>query len=664
MAVQTELEKARQLSEQASREEVRPEFEEGFTARSLLGLLFIAFVMMPGGIYLSLVAGMSIASAAEWVTIVLFAEVMRRSFQPLKKQEIYILFYIASALTVPAIVHLGLMGGPFTWKIWDQFFIQSPAAAPIAKEIPRWAVPPPDSPALRERTFFHPDWSLPILLLALMEVLGRASWMSIGYVMFRFTSDVERLPFPMAPVAAAGALALAEAGSHQESWRWGVFSTGTVVGMGFGFFYIAVPVFTGTLFGSAIELIPIPFWDLTRNTESILPAALTGLVMDLGSVLFGFILPYPVVAGAATSSVLAYIIANPILYHFGVIQHWKPGSPTLPTKLAVDIDFWMSVGIGVQLAVAAIGIGLVIKTFREARQRGPRGSLHLVPVGRGDPPLWLPLLVWFASVIGYIVVCHQLVPEFPVWIIIFFGLCSSPLNTYVSARLVGLTGQRVTFPYLKEVAVISSGYPRVDIWYAPLPLYDHGWAAQRFREVELTGTKFTSILKAEVAMLPVVLIASFLFWAFFWHVSQIPSSLFPYAQRFWPYYAQLDAVWKQLNRPESEAQKWLLNALDYRRILGGFAGGLACYWLFNAVKLPVLYFYGFAGGIGQLPHYTLPTLFGAWLGRRYFRKRFGEENWMRYAPILLAGYACGTGLIAMVAIALALIAKSVSYLPF
>jgi hypothetical protein len=55
---------------------------------------------------------------------------------------------------------------------------------------------------------------------------------------------------------------------------------------------------------------------------------------------------------------------------------------------------------------------------------------------------------------------------------------------------------------------------------------------------------------------------------------------------------------------------------------------------------------------------------GAWLGHRYFKKRYGEENWMRYAPVLLAGFFCGMGLIGMFGIALALVAKSVSVLPF
>ena len=85
---------------------------------------------------------------------------------------------------------------------------------------------------------------MPILLLVIGQILGRLNWMSAGYFLFRLTSDIEQLPFPMAPVAASGATALAEAASKEESWRWRVFSIGSMIGLIFGFFYIAIPVFT------------------------------------------------------------------------------------------------------------------------------------------------------------------------------------------------------------------------------------------------------------------------------------------------------------------------------------------------------------------------------------------------------------------------------------
>ena len=55
---------------------------------------------------------------------------------------------------------------------------------------------------------------------------------------------------------------------------------------------------------------------------------------------------------------------------------------------------------------------------------------------------------------------------------------------------------------------------------------------------------------------------------------------------------------------------------------------------------------------------------GALLGRYYFAKRFGESKWKAYAPILLAGYSCGMGLIGMTSIAVALISKAVSSVVF
>ena len=56
---------------------------------------------------------------------------------------------------------------------------------------------------------------------------------------------------PSLPSAASGATALAEASSKEDSWRWQVFSTGTIVGLIFGFFYLAIPIFTRRRTGQA-----------------------------------------------------------------------------------------------------------------------------------------------------------------------------------------------------------------------------------------------------------------------------------------------------------------------------------------------------------------------------------------------------------------------------
>ncbi|MDP6017419.1 MAG: hypothetical protein QGI32_15080, partial [Candidatus Latescibacteria bacterium] len=71
-------------------------FESGFTRKTLIGVLLIAFIMTPGQMYLSLVTGIGIGEAAQWVTVILFLEIAKRSFTTLKRQEIFLLTYVAS----------------------------------------------------------------------------------------------------------------------------------------------------------------------------------------------------------------------------------------------------------------------------------------------------------------------------------------------------------------------------------------------------------------------------------------------------------------------------------------------------------------------------------------------------------------------------------------
>ena len=52
-------------------------FEEGFRWSSLLGALFVALLMVPGAMYMGLVAGAGPSGAATWVTSILFLEVQQ-----------------------------------------------------------------------------------------------------------------------------------------------------------------------------------------------------------------------------------------------------------------------------------------------------------------------------------------------------------------------------------------------------------------------------------------------------------------------------------------------------------------------------------------------------------------------------------------------------------
>jgi len=638
------------------------EFHEGFTIRTIVGALFVAFVMMPGAIYLSLMVGQQLGDVAAWTTIILFTEIARRSFTPMRRQELYILFYLTTALG-----GAGLFGG----LIWNQYLRGSPAAVGfgLVNEIPNWFAPPPDSPAVLHRTFFHPDWTIPIILVVIYQVIGRLQWLGLGYILFRSTSDVEKLPFPMAPVAAQGATALAEVTRDEESWRWPVFTVGAMVGLSYGALYVLIPTVTSALFAAPIQLIKIPFIDLTSNTEGIFPASQIALGTDLGAVLVGFILPLPIAVGQFITSMFSNFLLTPTLYRMDphTFGQWRPGMNLIQTGIATSLDFWMSIGIGIAVSIALIGFGQVFMSWWRSRSDTERRALARgfvpPPPGRGDFPMWMAVSAWLISVVAHITIIHILVPRFPLWILVMFGLVWSPINSYISARLIGLTTRGVGIPYLPQATFILSGYKGVDIWFAGIPLYDQGWAAQRFREIELTGTKFTSVVKAEIFLLVVMLGCSFLFWSFFWKLGPIPSSSYPFVQTFWPLDATFQLLWATATRG-GEEQRWLLHALKPNLMAIGLGGAMGLYTIVALAKLPVMWFYGLAGGITSSTSGPIPIFIGAMLGKYYFRRRFGLHRWRLYAPVLLAGYACGQGLMGMAGIAIAIILKSVRVLPY
>ena len=106
--------------------------------------------------------------------------------------------------------------------------------------------------------------------------------------------------------------------------------------------------------------------------------------------------------------------------------------------------------------------------------------------------------------------------------------------------------------------------------------------------------------------------------------------------------------------------------IQWEYIGAGMGFTFALYGILSFLKAPPLLFYGLVAGMGTGAwiHYTLPTFIGAILGRYYFGRRYGEKRWRAYAPVILAGYGCGLGLIGMAAVSLVLIAKSTSQIMF
>ena len=634
-------------------------FEQGFNWKTIVGAIFIGFLMMPGSMYLQLVIGTGIGPAARWVTIILFAEIAKRSYTELKQQEIFLLYYMAGAA----------LASPFQGLLWNQYLVQSDATKMLGltEYIPTWVAPPSESVSLLERTFFHRDWLIPILLLIGSQIIQRVDQFGLGYALYRITSDVEKLPFPMAPVGALGTMALAESTEDkQKGWKWPVFSIGGVIGLAFGGIYVLLPTVSSLLFTEPIRLIPIPWVELTRHTEEVLPAVATGIQLDLGLIFVGMVLPFWAVIGGLVG-LLITVVANPILYHQGILNRWHQGMGTVDTVFANNFDFYMSFGIGLGLAIAFVGIWHVVRSFGNdsSGKRSSFRELFRPPPGRGDFNFWISIGIYVSSTLAYVGLCVWLVPSFPWIFFLGYGFVYTPIVSYITARMEGIAGQFVSLPLVREVSFIAGakffGYQGIEIWYAPIPIHNYGEATVNFRKIELTGTSIRGIIKAEIVVFPVVMVASLLFSQFIWRLGPIPSSSYPYAQELW----HLQALNMLLMQTSTlEGNSLFFQALKGSYVLSGLGFGIVTYALLTLLGLPVLLIYGVVRGLGQsTPHGLILEVIGALLGRFFFLKRYGAM-WRQYAPVLLAGFSCGMGLTGMFAMGFTLILKSLGRLAY
>jgi len=649
--------------------EVPSTFEDGFNWTALLGAIFIALLMVPGALYMGLLAGVeNIGAASQWVTVILFIEVAKRAQKTLKRAEIFVLFFMAGAA----------MGMPFNGLLWNQFFVRSDAAIAngIAEVLPSWFAPSAASGSYQTRTFFHPDWLPAIGLAVFGTFFSQLSSMVLGYGLFRVSSDVEKLPFPMAPIGAQGIMALAEDADEksirdsEDRWRWRVFSIGGAIGLAFGFLYLLVPTLTGALTGKPIEILPIPFSDWTprTGTHAYAHAVATGMSWDLGNLIFGMVLPFFAMVGSFLGLLVMFVL-NPVLYHFRILHSWSPGDGTVSTMYFNNVDFYFSFGIGMALAIALAGFAQVMRSLRAAGKKagGERAATvartRALPENRGDIRTWIVLATYVFITVTYILVSGWLID----WhrgimlILVFLGFVYTPLISYVTARLEGLVGQVVEIPFIREATLILSGYRGVACWFLPIPIANYGAMTVFYKQCELTGTRFTSIWKTQVVLFPIILISSIFFMNFIWSLNEVPSAVYPYADEIWKLQAENACIMYSSTMGDYSIFE---EAFNLPHILVGAVSGLLLFFGLSALGAPVMLVYGVVRGIGNvMPHWIIPQFIGALIGRYYFQKRLGLR-WRQYIPVVSAGFACGMGLITTIGVGITFLSKAAIPLPF
>ncbi len=638
--------------------EVPDTFEDGYNISSLIGTLFVAAVMVPGALYMELVAGTGIGGAAQWVTVLLFVEVAKRANAKLSRAQLFILFYMSGM-----IMGRSVYGTP----LYTQFLVRSDAAVStgVAAGIPTWVAPL----NLDElpRTFLSKAW-LPFLGLFLFrEIMSRIDTAVLGYGLFRLTSDIERLPFPMVPVGAQGILAMSEQveGSAKTSGsnvRWRMFCVGSGIGMIFGLIYMGLPTITGSFFDQPLMVFKIPFADFTSYTEDFLPAVATGMSFDMGNIILGMTLPYYSMVGSFIGLLFTFIM-NPILYSYGMMPTWKQGDDTVTTLFANNVDFYFSFQIGVSLAIAIYGIAVAIMTVRRNRNTKV-GIQSMEEIERRSklrghvPGKWV-CLSYIITCSSYILLSGWLIDWHPgvMAVLFFFGFLYTPLISYVTARLEGLAGQVIEIPFITELAFIMSGYTGVKIWFMPIPKSNYGIQVVNYKQAELLGCKFGSIWKAQFFLFPVIIISTILFSSFIWSLAEIPSAVYPFTMEIWDLNAKNACLLYSSTLGEYSQ---FSEALGFWRFFSGLGSAAVVMSILGWFGAPTMLFFGVVRGLGQTaPHTVVPNFIGAIIGKFYFERKFGRE-WRKMIPVVSSGFFVGTGLISLLSVGIVFLSKAIS----
>ena len=161
-----------------------------------------------------------------------------------------------------------------------------------------------------------------------------------------------------------------------------------------------------------------------------------------------------------------------------------------------------------------------------------------------------------------------------------------------------------------------------------------------------------------------IFILSFLFWSFLWKDGPIPSDMYPYAQKMWDLQAKNTMI--MWTATTGEAGQLTLFDRSWNPVHVGIGGcfTVVVFTILSSFGAPTMLVNGLVRGLGQIPHGLILELLGALIARWFFHKRFGKKPFLKAAPVILAGYFTGAGLVAMAAVAIRLIVAGVSQLPF
>ena len=640
----------KEVSKRKEESKKMPHFKAGLTLRSSLAIFFASLFFMPISIYLQLVSGVTIGSIAVFATTIIFSEVSILAGSPLTKQELFIMLEMCgTAATTTYMVDLIYRGYVVTSPLTKAFEIKG---LPLSNFIPTWWAPPAWSDSYVYRTLFHVDWIIPTFITVIFGIFTIMTEFSLLIINSVLYIEVEDLPFPMALPTADMINTLAERSPH----KLGLFSESAMIGALIGMLVHFPRIALG------VETIPFPWVDLTGLTEQYLPGAIIGIATEPLSFISGMLIPWVPAVYMLLTSFICWIFLNSAFITFlpEVFPKWSkdymPGLGLTILYQRSQLYVWLLPQIMFTLALTLFYLILRSDSLLRAFRTLFHSSSYLKQAGYLNFPT--VLVMYFMGTVGSAIVLHILVPEIPILIPIFLSVGLSFLNAIIGARILGETGQSVSFPDVWRPFLYISGYQGINGWLITPTLgggLASGWT-QDIKIAYLTETRPGDFLKAFVLAWIAYRMFGFMWGSFFWTFAPIPSSTYPSTLISWPLRLMTDGIWITRQLPVNLGV--VFTSLGFMVVILAVGTALS---RFTGVPFSPS---GIIAGTLMIPPSVIPVFVGSAIGRFLIPRMVGEKWWNEHRGLIVAGFAVGEGIVIGIGIVGSLLFRSIWTWPY
>lgn len=607
-----------------------------------------AAIVVPASIYLSMLAGGTLAASAAFIIAILASQLALIFGEPLSKQELFIVYEASSLIAAANAAGIG-----FYWVIFRMFYVKNPITwaytidgTPIPLRVPDWLAPPLGSSAYFERTLFHLDLVKPISVYLAFTALYLVAELAM-FMLLSFTFlEVERLPFPFSRIDAMLVDTLAERRPDRVKFFVAALTAGAI----YAVFVVALPYVGG------ITFIPLPWIDITPITEPYMPGALLGIATDLTPWAGGFVVPLEAAVGMILGSLATWGLGNWLVLELApsAFPEWASeygrGMGIALIWQRSMFRVWFAPQIGFALALALV---MVIR-FRKSIAKAFAALVRAVRVpaeSRGYPPMSVLLSMYFVGTFASSVI-HYFLTGFPLWISLLYSIGLSFLIGVASTAAVGETGFSISLPYLWHTLVYFSDYRDYPGWVI-MPVLagtQSPGLTNIMSAAYLTQTKPMDLVKAAIIAFVVTQLLGLLSLDLFWRIAPIPSSVYPFTLFDWARIAIGDSL--LVTRSVR---------IDPYVLLSSIGIGAAAISFFEAARIYLrvpLSGPGFVVGAMTLTPYATSVFISSVISNLAFARVFGKERWGEMRPVVAAGLMAGYGIVIGISIAGLFIAKS------